>query len=133
MSNKGKKQKSLKRRKKDKKRKQDNDKQALAKKLHKVAKNRKEKGKVPSTPDGKNIKDLMAEEGVKGDYRDYVVLMADRIVDYKQAVTVTTSDGKSIKLVSDEDSMALMHKKKLKLIVSEDVARKFWHPIFGRR
>jgi hypothetical protein len=119
----------LKRAKKDKKRKSSNDKEALLEKKRKLKTVRKNRGKPPTTSDGKNIKELMIEEGIKGDYRDYAILLDDKIIDYKKTIVVSTKDGKPITLSSE---LALIHKKKLRNLVSKDVAEQFWNLIYGR-
>ena len=124
-----KKQKSQKRVKKDNNRKSIKAKKSLCEKEHKLKKDKKTSGPQPKTPDGKNIRDMLLEEKIKGNYKDYACLIESQIVDFRGSVTVSTKDGKPIML---SEEVRLIHKKKLKNVVSKNVAEMFWHPIFGR-
>lgn len=81
-------------------------------------------------PNGKNIHELMTEAGFVGDVRDYMILVGDRMVDYKDSYAMVVKTGG--KLSVGDDDIRVMHKKKLKNVIGEEAARRFWHPTIGR-
>jgi len=86
-------------------------------------------GAVDQTPNAKMILDAMRSEGVKGNYRDYVLLVGDRLIDWKGSHNIVTIDGNKPAHVS---GIRLMHKRNLKNVLPEDIAAMFWHPKMGR-
>ena len=118
--------------KKDKKRKKrEAEVKEKKKKIRRRLLKEREKEQVPISskyPNGKTIEKMMKDEGVKGDFKDYVIFFQDRIVDYKGAYNVRTTDDEKV----GTNSLALMHKRNLKNVIGEDAARQFWHPQFGR-
>jgi hypothetical protein len=80
-------------------------------------------------PNAKMIVEAMKEAKIKGNYRDYVLLVGDRLIDYRESHGLAALDGLSSARV---EGMAVMHKKRLKNILPEDVAALFWHPRLGR-
>ena len=79
------------------------------------------------TPNARVIQGLMRSRNVKGDYREYVVLTGNSLVDWKGSHTLSTSDGKVIGV----KEMALVHKRNLKNFLPSEIAERFWHPKLG--
>jgi len=82
-------------------------------------------------PNAKMIATAMASEKIRGDCRDYVLLVGDRLIDYRDShgMTITQADGtQPIKV----DKPWLVHKRNLHKIMSPELAARFWHPTLGR-
>jgi hypothetical protein len=88
----------------------------------------KEMGKESLTSNAKMIVGVMDSDGVSGNYKDYVLLTGDRLIDWKRSHAIRTPDGKSIGV----DGIALVHKKKLANMLPAEIADQFWHPKMGR-
>jgi hypothetical protein len=78
------------------------------------------------TANGKMIAEMMIEAGIKGDYKDYILLIGERIVEYRRGFTVIFEEG-----VEPISGVRLVHKKDLHRIIGDD-AHKLWHPTCGR-
>lgn len=99
--------------------------------------NKKYKSKAPPkkseppariTPNGLKIWEVMRESKVKGNYRDYVLFVGNRMLDVYGTYDVTRSDdGKPSKMI------ALVHKAKLAAVLGPEVGARFWHAKFGKR
>lgn len=76
------------------------------------------------TENGKLICKLMRNMGVKGNYKDYVLVTPTEIIDWQDKWLVVSGDT--------FDRPQLMHKKLLRHILGEDVAAQIWHPTIGR-
>jgi len=81
-------------------------------------------------PNGKNVHECMVGAGYGGDVRDYMVLVGNRMVDYKGSYDMVLEGGGKVGVGDDE--IRVMHKKRLKYIIGETAALRFWHPTFGR-
>lgn len=80
-------------------------------------------------PNGKLIYDCMVDSGYKGDIRDYMILTGSRMVDYRGSYGMVAKDGATIGVGG---KTVIVHKGKLKNVIGEEAAKKFWHPCFGR-
>lgn len=93
---------------------------------------RKEKNErrmaTAKTQNGRHIIQLMIEEKVRGDFKDYVIIVGDQLLDWRKNMTLTAQDGLSVRVANP----VLVHKSKLKNIISQEAAEAFWHPVFGR-
>ncbi len=92
----------------------------------------KEKAKVATYhkyPNGKNVYECMVGAGYGGDVRDYMVLVGNRMIDYKGSYDMVLSGGK---VGVGDDEIRVVHKKLLKNIIGKTAALRFWHPTFGR-
>lgn len=82
------------------------------------------------THNAKIIRDLMMAVGVKGNFKDYVIIAGKRLIEWADSYDLLKiEDGKTTGL----KSMALIHKRKLRDIVGEDMAAEFWDHKLGRR
>lgn len=82
------------------------------------------------THNAKIIRDLMMAVGVKGNFKDYVIIAGKRLIEWADSYDLLRlEDGKTTGL----KSMALIHKRKLRDIVGEDMAAEFWDHKLGRR
>ena len=84
-------------------------------------------GIVPTTRDGQAIHEAMAAAGVKGSYKDFVLLVGSRLIDRSGAVDVTLlpdapTSGASIEII---------HKRDLRRFIG-DQALQYWNPRLGR-
>jgi predicted S18 family serine protease len=79
-------------------------------------------------PNGKAIEDMMKQEKIKGDYRDYVMIFQDRITDYRGSYNIRTTNDEKV----GTERLVLMHKRNLRNIIGEEASRQFWHPQVGR-
>ena len=80
------------------------------------------------TPNGRHIVKLMIEEKIKGNYKDYVIIIGDQLLDWRRTMTMKTTEGASVGV----NQPVLVHKSKLKNIISQEAAETFWHPRYGR-
>lgn len=115
-------------------RRRDQKRKARAKAKRAETRSKKNKKKVTRkearaamTANGKIIKDFMDEEGLKGDYRDHVIITGNRLIDYQGSYTIAFGEGQEMK-----DKMYLLHKSKLVNVLTEEMAAKLWHPKLGR-
>ena len=87
-----------------------------------------EKWKQSKYANGIMIHDLMKAHKVNGNFKDYVVIVGNRLIDYRRSFDITLDDEGTLGV----DGIALVHKRKLKNIIGEKAAAQLWHPIFGR-
>jgi hypothetical protein len=80
------------------------------------------------TANAKTIKALMISKKVKGHYKDYVIITGNRLVDWQGTFNITVDDGYTLGV----DGLALIHKKRLHMIIGDEQAKRFWHPQLGR-
>jgi hypothetical protein len=80
------------------------------------------------TQNGRHIVRTMLDEKIKGDFKDYVIIVGDQLLDWQKTMTLTAHDGMPVRV----DKPVLIHKSKLKNIISPEAAKAFWHPVFGR-
>lgn len=81
-----------------------------------------------STPNGKLIQDLMAKREVKGHYKDYVMYVGNRIIDWTGAWDAHNEQGEPVGF----DGVLLIHMSKLKDHLGEKFASRYWKPGIGR-
>jgi hypothetical protein len=89
-------------------------------------KSKKREPKPATTSDGKLIQGLLEATGTKGVYKDYVVIIGARMIEWNGAVDVV--------LVPDAplaSAPALIHKKDLHRFIG-DAALQYWSPKIGR-
>jgi hypothetical protein len=97
--------------------------------MHKVKRKvAKREKKQPSTANGKMIQDLLDQRKVKGNYKDFMVIAGNRIIDWTGSWDVFNDKGEP----TGHDGVILVHKSKIHTIVGEQFARRFWHPRLGR-
>ncbi len=78
----------------------------------KIFENRKRKMDAIPTENGKIIYRFMKRKGVKGNYKDYVLVFVDSIIDWKQKWNIVAKLNEKI----DKFNPILMHKNLLKNI-----------------
>jgi len=83
---------------------------------------------IAKTQNGRSIIQTMLDEKIGGNFKNYVIIVGDQLLDWKKTMTMTASDGFSARV----DKPVLVHKSKLKNIISQEASATFWHPIFGR-
>lgn len=83
---------------------------------------------LAKTQNGRHIIKLMIEEKIRGSFKDYVIIVGNQLLDWRKNMTLTAHDGLSVRV----DKPVLVHKSKLKNIISQEAAAAFWHPVFGR-
>lgn len=88
----------------------------------------KTKPRAP-TQNGKLIQDLMAKRGVKGNYKDYVVIAGTRLIDWIESWDIFNSQGEPMGF----DGVVLYHKSRLPDILDEKFTARFWNKKLGRR
>jgi len=76
------------------------------------------------TENGKLIYKLMKLRGIKGCYKDYVLITPTEIIDWQDKWFVMSG--------SAYRKPQLMHKKLLKYVLGTDAAAQIWHPIMRR-
>lgn len=81
------------------------------------------KKKPASTRNGELIRDCMLAKGVKGDYKDFVMLVGARMIDWVDSWDIFKPDGTPIGI----EGVLLLHKSQLHRIVDEKFAEKFWN------
>ena len=118
------------RKKKDKERKGYNSTKARA--ARRAKKQRESQGiqeKQPApTANARTIKAMMLEEKVKGNFKDYVIITGNRLLDWRSSYSITVDEGYTLGV----NGVALVHKKKLHMIIGDEQAKQFWHPQLGR-
>jgi len=81
-----------------------------------------------STPNGQMIQDLMAKRKVRGNYKDFVVIAGNRLVDWTESWDIFSPAGDAVGF----EGVVLLHKSGLKDVVGGKLASKMWRPKFGR-
>jgi hypothetical protein len=82
--------------------------------------------KAPSTQRGATIYALMSERKIKGNYKDYVLILDHVLMDWLGEYNMAISmDGEEIKRVTI-NGMALVHKNRLAAVLGEEVGKAFW-------
>jgi hypothetical protein len=79
---------------------------------------------VYPTDNAKKIANVMKIKGVKGKYKDHVIFVGDMMLDWLGTYGMVVN-GKSQISVSD-GSVLLVHKSRLRAIVGEEAAKRFW-------
>lgn len=82
-----------------------------------------QKQKAPPTANAKMIRDLMVATGVKGDYRDYVIIAGMRLVDWLGSYDIRSDEHLGSVGIN---GMALLHKSKLRNAIGGELASNFW-------
>jgi hypothetical protein len=73
---------------------------------------------------GQRIQDLMVRAGWDpNEYKDCVVIISDRLIDWMDSYTITDNDGKPL---GPTDAL-LVHKSKLHGMIPDRIADLFWH------
>lgn len=105
-----------------------------AKRLIERKKARLEKAPPNISENSRKIKHFMINRGVKGSYKDYVILTGNTLVDSFGSYTIAFVSGENDanRSLSGIEGVALIHKRDLKILIGEKSARKFWHPRLGR-
>ena len=84
-------------------------------------------GQVATSRDGAMILETMAAAGVRGNYKDYVLLLGNRLVD--------RSGAKDVKVLHDAPlsgaHVEVIHKRDLHRFIGEQ-ALQYWDPRYGR-
>ncbi len=80
------------------------------------------------TSNAKLIRDLMVEKKVKGNWKDYVIIVGNHLTNWKNDFEIRVEEGKTLGV----DGVALIHKRNLSPIIGDEQAKRFWHPQFGR-
>jgi len=114
---------------KKRRRQKENNGKRLLERARKRKKKREKKKPVLPTANATTINNLMKSEGVKGSFKDYVVLAGARLVDWQGSHNIVTLDEKRIGV----NGVALVHKKNLKNFLPTEIAETFWHPKLGRK
>ena len=113
-------------RKKQKKR--EKKKSKVAFKQAREARVQKARDQILPTANARIIRDLMFNQKIRGNYKDFVVLAGKRLVDWQDSYDMVTEEGKTVGV----QNMALVHKSKLANIVGLELAGRFWRPGIGR-
>lgn len=74
---------------------------------------------------GKKIYEAMMEENIDGNYKDYVLLINDDLIDWQRTAKIVTDDENKAPL--RVKGVQLVHKRKLKNIIGV-AAQQFWGP-----
>ena len=89
----------------------------------KRAKKKQKPRLTPKTQNGIMIANLMKKEGIKGNYKDYVVLSPQGILHWNGTFRLTRSDnGEDLEM----PAIAILHKRELHSIVGPEIGRLFW-------
>jgi len=97
----------------------------MKKKKRKFKPPREEKRVVYPTDNAKKIAQLMKANGVKGKYKDHVVIIGGRMLDWLGSydMIVETEDGEQRYGV---EGMSIIHKRNLAPIIGKSMANQFW-------
>lgn len=87
--------------------------------------------KMAKTANGQRIQQMLIRVGWNpADYKDYVVIIGTRLIDWADSYNVTNNEGKPVR----EGSEAIvLHKSKLHEAIPERVADLFWNKRLGTR
>lgn len=77
-------------------------------------------------PNGKIIYKYIKETKAKGTFKEYMLIIGNRMLDYRDSYNVIIENR------TESDNIYLLHKSKLKNLIGEEEALKFWHPKIGR-
>ena len=80
------------------------------------------------TANGRIIRDMMLSSKVKGNFKDFVIIAGERLLDWCGSYDILTTEGEKV----SAKAVALVHKSKLRNIIGEEQARRFWRPGIGR-
>lgn len=80
------------------------------------------------TPNGSMIRKIMVSNGVKGHYKDFVVIVNQRLIDWSGSWDIHNTQGEPIGI----EGVALIHKSQLRRYVGDDLASRFWKRGIGR-
>lgn len=109
-----------------------NKKKVISKQRRKEVKERKKENEKKKKafcgkwPNGKLMYDSMKEASLKGDVRDYMIVTRGNMLDYRGSYNLEDEADHIV------DDIKIIHKKYLKNIVGNEIAKNFWHPILGR-
>ena len=81
------------------------------------------------TANAKIIHDLMKQKGVKGNFKDWVIIAGRRLVDWLGSHAIIGDEADDEKL----EGMKLVRKDKLHKFIGAEWAAKFWDPKMRRR
>ena len=87
---------------------------------------KKREPKGAKTADGKLIQGLMVATSTKGSYKDFVVIMGNRMIEWKGTMDVVLLPGAPV-----DSPTALVHKRCLHEFIG-DASLKYWSPKTGR-
>lgn len=86
--------------------------------------------KPAPTDTGRRIQILLAEKGKSpGRYKDYVVILGDKLLDYRNTYNVSDARGETLA----PGGVYLIHKRALHDIFPKSFADKFWRKDLGIR
>jgi hypothetical protein len=77
------------------------------------------------TDNARKIYNIMKSKNVKGKYKDYVLIIGSRLIDWLDSYEIAIEVEEGTKSFG-VDGIALVHKRKLKNLLGEDAASKFW-------
>lgn len=92
----------------------------------KGARKKKSKRKPPreaSTSNGKMISRLMHARRVRGNPKNWCIIAGSRLIDYNGSYDIKHEDSTELK----HDGVALVEKRKLHLVLGDEVAARFWN------
>lgn len=78
------------------------------------------------TPNGKMIWTFMQESKIKGNYKDHVLFVGDRMLDQYGSYNLTRTSGETAGAPSS--AISLVHKSKLGVVLGEEQGARFWDP-----
>ncbi|KKM94495.1 hypothetical protein LCGC14_1197770 [marine sediment metagenome] len=87
--------------------------------------------RLPDKPLSDNavaIKRLMVSRALKGNPKNYVVIMGSKILDHGGTYNALLSEGGEV----IGDDVLLIHKRDLAGIIGDKAALRFWDPLTGR-
>lgn len=93
-------------------------------KKHKNVVSKNEQIPMP-TDNARKIHDIMKSRNVRGKYKDYVLIIGSRLIDWLDSYEIAIEDEEGTKSFG-VDGIALVHKRKLKNLLGEYAASKFW-------
>lgn len=85
-------------------------------------------GKPATTENGRRIQDLMRENKIKGNHKDFVVIAGNRMIDANGSYTIQTPDGRPV----HANVVALVAKRELHRLLGA-AADAFWNRKLNRR
>jgi len=96
----------------------------MNKRKHKRLKKKTKKRLTPSTQNGIMIFNLMKDQKIKGNYKDYIILSPQGVIHWKGTFDLHRQDnGKKL----DIPAIAILHKRDLRKILGPEIARLFWN------